>query len=147
MITMMTRDTDLTSNRLFSKDNDFITLRDPFENNFIEQLKILFNNYSSINIDINIDDDFKLETNLAYKLGKLGIFFSEKSKQEFELRESLYNSNEGISCCKCGRKFSPIGIFDKRYAIKSKDDPLMCTVCKEELRNKRRIEWIISNIK
>ena len=147
MITMMTRDTDLTSNRLFSKDNSSITLRDPFKNNFIEQLKILFNNYSSINIDMNMDDDFKLETNLAYKLAKLGMFFSEKSKQEFELRESLYNSNNGLSCCKCGRIFSVIGLFDKRYGIKSKDDPLMCTICEEELRKESKLKEIILSLK
>lgn len=147
MITMMTRDTDLTSNRLFSKDNSSITLRDPFKNNFIEQLKILFNNYSSINIDINMDDGFKLKTNLAYKLAKLGIFFSEKSKQEFELIEALYNSNNGLSCCKCGRIFSPIGLFDKRYGIKSEDDPLMCTICEEELRKERKLKEIILSLK
>lgn len=144
---MMTRDTDLTSNRLFSKTDNFITLRNPFKESFIEQLKILFNNYSSINVDINMDDDFKLETNLAYKLAKLGIFFSEKSKQEFELRESLYNSNNGLSCCKCGRIFSVIGLFDKRYGIKSEDDPLMCTICEKELRKENKLKWIISSIK
>lgn len=144
---MMTRDTDLTSNRLFSKTDNFITLRNPFKESFIEQLKILFNNYSSINVDINMDDDFKLETNLAYKLAKLGIFLSEKSKQEFELKEALYNSNNGLSCCKCGRIFSVIGLFDKRYGIKSEDDPLMCTICEEELRKERKLKEIILSLK
>lgn len=147
MINMMTRDTDLTSNRLFSKDNNSITLRDPFKESFIERLKIFFNNYSSINIDINMDDDFKLETNLAYKLAKLGIFFSEKSKQEFELKEALYNSNNGLACCRCGRIFSVIGLFDKRYGIKSKDDPLMCTICEEELRKESKLKEIILSLK
>lgn len=144
---MMTRDTDLTSNRLFSKTDNFITLRNPFKESFIEQLKILFNNYSSINVDINMDDDFKLETNLAYKLAKLGIFLSEKSKQEFELKEALYNSSNGLSCCKCGRIFSVIGLFDKRYGIKSEDDPLMCTICEEELRKERKLKEIILSLK
>lgn len=144
---MMTRDTDLTSNRLFSKTDNFITLRNPFKESFIEQLKILFNNYSSINVDINMDDDFKLETNLAYKLAKLGIFLSEKSKQEFELKEALYNSSNGLSCCKCGRIFSVIGLFDKRYGIKSGDDPLMCTICEEELRKERKLKEIILSLK
>ena len=144
---MMTRDTDLTSNRLFSKTDNFITLRNPFKESFIEQLKILFNNYSSINVDINMDDDFKLETNLAYKLAKLGIFLSEKSKQEFELKEALYNSSNGLSCCKCGRIFSVIGLFDKRYGIKSEDDQLMCTICEEELRKERKLKEIILSLK
>lgn len=144
---MMTRDTDLTSNRLFSNDVETIRMRDFIKNSFIFTLKYIINktNHEELLIDSHIDDVPMRET-LIYRLLRAGICLSELDRQKYDTAVILADANNGTRCCKCGRLFSFIGILDSRYCVRSETDDMMCSKCEKELRNKEETKWIISSI-
>lgn len=147
MIIMMTRDTDLTSNRLFSNNVETIRMRDFIKKSFIFTLKYMINktNHEELLIDSHFDD-VPMRKTLTYRLLRAGICLSELDRQKYDTAVILADANNGTRCCKCGRLFSFIGILDSRYCVRSETDDMMCDKCEKELKNKEGLKWIISSI-